>query len=206
MPGRFYAIYSFDLTNAGEEVVEGPWSIVRVLDAVDGAGIVVPSTKITARAERENEAAPMRLGQAFLARDTSRWIIAWEAQSGVTVTLGFASEPGRVDWDADPATQLLATAVNIAGNPAFDSIDDVTLTASSTTEILGSDNARREAIISNPIGNTQTFRIGDSGAGATNGILLPPGGTIILATTAEIHGYNPGGGDEDVAVAELKAS
>ena len=86
----------------------------------------------------------------------------------------------------------------------FDSIADVSIAATSTDEVLAADSTRREAIITNLSGNVETLRVGDSGAGATNGTPLSPGSTLILATTAVIHAHNPGAAAQSVAVATTK--
>lgn len=94
--------------------------------------------------------------------------------------------------------------VEIAPHGTLDSLPDVSLLTTATTQILAADTSRKEAIISNLATNTVTFRIGDSGAGAANGIPLPPGATIVLTTSAEIQGHNPTAGAESVAVTVLK--
>lgn len=94
--------------------------------------------------------------------------------------------------------------IEIGPHGTYDSLADVSLAASTTTQILAADTARKEAIISNLSTNTKTFRIGDSGAGAANGIPLAPGASIVLTTSAEIQGHNPTAGAESVAVAVLK--
>ena len=86
----------------------------------------------------------------------------------------------------------------------FDSFADVAIAAAATTQVLGVDTARRETIITNLAGNTVSFRIGDAGANATNGIELPPGSTIILATSAAVFAHNPGGVTQSLARAEVK--
>lgn len=82
----------------------------------------------------------------------------------------------------------------------FNSVADVTLAATATTQILPTLTSRLCALICNKKGNTQTLRIGDSNAGATRGVELPPGATISIETTEAIYGYNPGGAGEDVNV------
>jgi hypothetical protein len=80
----------------------------------------------------------------------------------------------------------------------LNSVADVTLAATATTQILPGLASRLCALISNKVGNTQTFRIGDASAGATRGVELAPGGSISIETTEAIYGYNPGGAGEDV--------
>lgn len=111
----------------------------------------------------------------------------------------------------DDGTDRHNVAVDASGNVQVDIIDepkadilnsiaDVTLAATATTQILGALVTRLCALISNKKANTQTFRIGDSNAGATRGVELAPGQSISLETTEAIHGYNPGGSGEAVSV------
>lgn len=94
-----------------------------------------------------------------------------------------------------------SVAATISAPDVFDSIPDVSLAATATTLIAAAAAGQAELIVSNPVGNTQTFRIGDSGAGAANGLPLAPGITLVLTTSAAVYGYNPGAGAESVAVA-----
>jgi hypothetical protein len=77
----------------------------------------------------------------------------------------------------------------------LNSAADVSMGAGATTQILGSLATRLCALITNKSGNTQTFRIGDSNAGATRGVELVPGASISIETTEAIYGYNPGGAE-----------
>jgi hypothetical protein len=77
---------------------------------------------------------------------------------------------------------------------------DVSLAATSTTQILGALGSRICALISNLASNTETFRIGDASAGATRGIELASGESISIETTEAIYGYNPGASAESVSV------
>lgn len=162
-------------------------------DATDGgATIKLAFTESEADAgitfKRGSMVAGMRYGKIFVTN---------AAQAGKTMTLTYAVEAPELRI-ANPADFF--TNVDITKATALDSIADVSLVAAVTTAILAADGTRREAIITNLAGNAQTFRIGDVGAGATNGTPLPPGATIVLTTTAEISGFNPGGAAESVAV------
>jgi hypothetical protein len=77
----------------------------------------------------------------------------------------------------------------------LNSAADVNMGAGATTQILPSLASRLCALITNKSGNTQTFRIGDSNAGATRGVELVPGASISIETTEAIYGYNPGGAE-----------
>jgi hypothetical protein len=82
----------------------------------------------------------------------------------------------------------------------LNTVADVTLAATSTTQIIGQVMARFCALICNLAGNSQTFRVGDSNTGATRGVELAPGESIMFETTEAIYGYNPGGSGEAVSV------
>ena len=198
-----YTVVSLDLTVAGKETVDGPWGVCRFLDAIDSAGDIATTAKVTVRAEREAEPAPLRLGQGFLARNTRRFVIEWLAQSGIVIELGFAERPEDLDWDADPPAKLLTGGVKLKGHSNIPSTADVSIAATTTDPVLAANTSRVEAIITNLAVNAQTMRIGDSNAGAARGIELAPGQTIVLTTTAAISAYNPGASAESLAVLEV---
>jgi hypothetical protein len=72
------------------------------------------------------------------------------------------------------------------------SVADVTLVATSTTQIVGALTTRLCTLISNKRTNTQIFRIGDSNVNASRGAELAPGESISIETNGAIYGYNPG--------------
>lgn len=82
----------------------------------------------------------------------------------------------------------------------LNSMADVTLAATSTTQIVGQVMTRFCVLICNLPGNTQTFRIGDASTGVTRGVELTPGQSISIETTEAVYGYNPGGSGEAVSV------
>ena len=104
------------------------------------------------------------------------------------------------------ARLTLATAIQVGGNPVFDSLADDSVALGATEVIFAADADRREAIITNLATNTATFRIGDAGTGAANGIPLPPGATLVLNTTAEIRAHNPAGVAESLALSQTKGA
>ncbi|RLG24080.1 hypothetical protein DRN85_08255 [Methanosarcinales archaeon] len=116
-----------------------------------------------------------------------------------TVALGHdGSEvrPLKVDNDGylkvDIHDSPKATVLNVSS--------DVSLTAESTTPIIGADADRLCVIIANLATNTQTFRIGNTSTDASTGIELAPGESIEIETTAAVYGYNPGLSAESVSV------
>lgn len=82
----------------------------------------------------------------------------------------------------------------------LDSVADVSLTAGATTQIQAADSSRLGIIVTNLPGNVNTFRIGDSGAGASNGVPLAPGESLTIHSQGAVYGYNPGGTAESIAV------
>lgn len=91
-----------------------------------------------------------------------------------------------------------------ASGATIDSVADVSLVATATTLISAADSNRRELMVTNLASNTQTLRIGDSGAAAANGIPLAPGSVITLTSQAAVYGYNPGAAAQLVAVMSMK--
>ncbi len=81
-------------------------------------------------------------------------------------------------------------SVSIDPGGVFDSVtDQIIFTSSSTT--IAANSARKKLLISSLDTNTVILRVGDSGVGSNNGILLHPGATIELETSAEVRVYNP---------------
>lgn len=125
------------------------------------------------------------------------------AQSGAYIHILYttdASQQIRV-FNADQS----AGEVNIITPDGYESIADVTLAAGATNQIVAGDADRVELILTN-LDGAETLRIGDTNAAAARGTPLPPGGNIILTTTAAVYGYNPGAGGVDVAITQTTQS
>lgn len=194
-----YSIYSINLNSAGELTVDGLWSLVRFLDAVDSTGDIVATAKISVKAERDQEAAPLRLGQAFLNKATERWVISWTAQAGITATLGFAQDPAKVDWDADPPVRPIVDDVNLSRSSAVEVYTPTTIAAAGTAAFSGGTSRRRRWLQN--LSDTVTLHVGGTGGhapGATLGYRLAPGQSLELATTGTVNIYNPGSVAADV--------
>lgn len=108
-----------------------------------------------------------------------------------TVTMTIALAIGNINDDR--LNTVGAITISDIDVPAiFDAKPDITLVANTTTLLMGAVAVRREAFISN-YSLTDTLSIGDSGLDATHsGILIPPRGTLILATSAQIYGRSTG--------------
>ena len=132
--------------------------------------------------------------------DFSRLLITNTAQAGEYLDLAYVVEgEGGQNIEIENAASSF-TAVTLAKATGFSSATDISLLPTATTLIAPADATRREIFIKNLSTNTQTFRIGDSGAGATDGFPLEPGDGLVITTTGAVYGYNPGAGAESVAV------
>ena len=131
-----------------------------------------------------------------------RLFVTNTVQAGKTLTLFY----GREHAEGIQVDNALIGFQNIKIDQpdTITSFTDVALVGLATTQILTAKSARREAIITNLAANVQTMRIADSNAAAARGIPLAPGQTLILTTTAAIHGYKPVAGNESVAVIEIE--
>jgi hypothetical protein len=67
---------------------------------------------------------------------------------------------------------------------------DVTLTAATATQILAADVTRVRAYLSNLASNSNAMRFGDSNVGASRGVEVAVGQTIIMEGPATIYAYD----------------
>lgn len=159
--------------------------------------LTAPITDLKARFD-ESKRVPVYEGVGF-----RRYYRQFELSSAtgqtVTVLVGFGSvHDGRSNANVNVAATFQS------GNTLNDG-GDVSCTASAATQLLAQDTTRTVAYISNPSSNTQTMRIGTSAVAAATGMLLEPGVTLPLPTTAAIYAYNPHASlDETLSVAVVK--
>lgn len=85
----------------------------------------------------------------------------------------------------------------------FTGITDVTLTASTPTQIIASNTDRKKVIINSINSNVNIIRVGDSGVSASKGFELYPGETREIETTAAIYGYTSGA-TQKITISEIK--
>lgn len=137
-----------------------------------------------------------RLGLFIRGVPFSRIYVSHPAQAGETLTLFYAVEELSKIEIENPSLRF--TEIDLTKATVLDSVADVTLAATATTQILPANAARRSAIIGNLISNVQVLRIGDAAAAAGRGQELAPGESITIETTEAIYGYNPGGAGQDV--------
>ena len=195
MTSAVYNILTLDLTTAGSETVDGPFAICRFLDAEDSSGAIDPSAKVTVRAERGADQAPLRLGQAMLAVATRRFIIEWEAQSGVTAVFGFSNDPQALDWDADPPARLVTGDKGSA-------VENAAVTVGTTAELLDAADGNRRALTIQNLGAADIY-VGDSDVTTANGVKVASGGTYVLTeNTAAVYGRSGTAGQDVRVLAE----
>lgn len=98
-----YTIWPLNLGTAGSVAIRGPWAQIAFLEARNAGAYV--TARVTVRAGLSAEdAVPMRPGTIFRNLDTDIFVVEWEAQSGVTATLGLTNRPEQVDWQIPPVS------------------------------------------------------------------------------------------------------
>ena len=126
-----------------------------------------------------------------------------ESATGQTVVIeaGYGSVfDGRASANVNVTT-------NIAPGNTLDNGGDVSIAASSALLLSAANPTRLYLLVTNPSSNSNSFRIGSATVGASNGILLEPGTTLPVATTAAVYAYNTNdgsGGTESLSVASVK--
>lgn len=103
----------------------------------------------------------------------------------------------------DYSRQAVTGSVQIKAATNLGTVPDVSLSASSTSQIIAANASRVEVLIANLSGNSETLRLGDANAGATRGIPLLPGFTARITATDDVYAYNPGTSAQSVAVLEV---
>lgn len=183
---------TFELTFAGGETLNVPGGrYFRILSAEADLTVVIMDNA----ASEVGRATGVRGGFAYR-RELGFDQVQITSASAQTIKVA-TSKDAEIEYDRSSGE------VSVIAPSGLSDVADVSLAAGATTQILAANSSRKEAILRNLSGNTQTFRIGTVNAGAARGIPLGPGESMTLATQAAIYGYNPGAGAELVAVAEI---
>ena len=95
-----------------------------------------------------------------------------------------------------------SAAVNIAPYGTITTTADKSCAATAQTLVIAANTSRKRLVVTNPVTNTQTMRIGDNNTGAARGVELPPGGVFDEAYTGALYAYNPGAGAESLTIME----
>ena len=160
---------------------------------------VISTTKQTGEAiiclnEPNGEPIAIRGGMYFdFNQEFDRIFIRNTAQSGRMLRLTSSIETEIKPFSAE---------VQIVGGTSavLDTIADVAVNATTTTQILATNAARKEAIISNLAANATVVRVGDSNTGASRGAEIPPGGSAVIEGGEAIFVYNPSAGTINIGV------
>lgn len=121
-----------------------------------------------------------------------------------TVTLAYGSA-AIIDDRIQLSGNITANS-NISAN--VDTVTDVSVSATSTGQIVAADATRLNVIITNlsPLSVTTPMRIGDSNAGASRGFALYSNQTVQLDTEDAVYAYNADSSARSVAVTVQKSS
>lgn len=101
-------------------------------------------------------------------------------------------------------TNVVSTSEEIP--TTLDSIADVSVANNTTTLLAAADATRKELHVCNPeAAGGSNIRIGDSGAGSANGIILQPGAIYIITTEAAVYAWHNKGSSISVPVMRIQA-
>ncbi len=102
------------------------------------------------------------------------------AQNDLTFVISETGEAGKYG------------TIEIQSATGFSDSLDAGILATATTLILAANSTRNEAIITADSTNPANARIGGATAGAERGVVLVPGATLFLNTTAAVYAYSTG--------------
>lgn len=103
------------------------------------------------------------------------------------------------------STANVTVNTTIAPGAIVDNGGDVSCPAAAATLLSALDAGRLSLTVTNPSTNTKTMRIGNAGVGAASGVILEPGESVTLSTTAAVYAYNPAGAVESLSVGAVRA-
>ena len=118
------------------------------------------------------------------------------AQSGKSMRI-YASN----DAEVKPFTQELTISSTIGSG--YTTAADVAILTTATTQVLAANTSRKSFTISNLQANATLVRVGDSGAGAAEGIECPIGGSVTDSHTGAVYVYNPSGSTINIGISEI---
>jgi hypothetical protein len=127
-----------------------------------------------------------------------------------TVTMAFSSIPVIDNRSTVTGSVLITGGVAITAPTILDSLGDVAVTTGVATRVYTGTANTDEVWVQNPeaLGGT-TIRVGDSGVGAANGILLPPQGVYIAnvgaVTTGDVWVFHSKGSTINIPVTAFSA-
>jgi len=143
------------------------------------------------------EAVPMYEGVGFRRYYGT---VEFESATGqaVVALLGFGSVQ-----DSRASANVNVTA-NVSPGNTLDVGGDVATVSGAATLLSAADVDRLYCLVSNPSTNAVSLRIGPAAVGAASGILLEPGCSLPIATTAAVYGFQASGGAVTVSVGNVR--
>ncbi len=168
---------------------------VRVMQTTGNKIAVYTGSGVTLRLLPTGQIYVLDAGVAVQVQDFNRVeIINGSSIQDVVVYAGKGDySDGRSNFTATVTATLTPSTTLIANA-------DVSIAAGAQGLVSAGLSTKREVLISNPVTNTVSFRIGDTATlDATHGVLLDPGQSIVLTTAAAIYAYNAGGTTESIS-------
>lgn len=177
----------------------GTGNILWCIDASDNTAVV----KIKYN-QQSGEGIPFKKGTFISGIKFDRLYANHAAQAGKWVELAYTIEGVGGVKVRNPAENASAITGSVTNTPVIagtlNSAADKTCLAGAQTQLTGADLTRKEAFITNLVGNPEVLRVGNAAVAANKGIPLAPGETIILTVTSSIFVWNPGAANQDVAL------
>ena len=124
------------------------------------------------------------------------------AQAGKTITIifGLQSPNFLIENPAGSFTSITGE-VSITSPATFPTTADVTCGTGALTSLKAVNTSRKEIFITNTHASA-TVRIGDASTGASRGVPLYAGQTLVIENTAQFYCRNDSGGNVIIAVSE----
>lgn len=107
--------------------------------------------------------------------------------------------PVTVQEILDPV-DVTGSEIDVSKSTVLNTVADVAILTTATTQVLAANAARRTAIISNLVANGTVVRVGDASVGAARGAEIPVGGSAVMESTEAIFVYNPSGGTINIGI------
>lgn len=207
------SVWDFDLTNArdNEEIgIGGDNIFVEFAAFVPGAPPATLISTVWSVGEayirpNRNTADPVRLipGTSYRLAPFSKFFLTNAAQANKMLRVIISTGAQILPFSAQVIVTGISAPVKLDGAATIDSKADVSVSATTTAVVSAAVANRRTVLLSNPVSNTREFRIGDSGAGAANGVILNPGDTFAFDTVAAVYAYNPHGAAQSISVCDM---
>jgi hypothetical protein len=179
MPQGTINEYVFSVTaNVWSSSIEVPGNILGVLSSSGNIEIDLGASKFT-RAKQSLTAQVSEYHRVRVRSTTTQVIY---------LLLGYG--------EASLPDDLAGTQVDVATADTINQPGDVTLVASTATEIAAANGTQREVFIRADAANTGAVRVGTAGVTASTGIAIEPGEGMVLTTSDDVVGYTTAAGEK----------